>query len=268
MRFMIRHGIKLPEIIEIAKKVLVSEAERELSNVSGEVSASKLSVMTGVHRGEVSRLLKGESKLADYTDILSRVIGTWQLSKRFTDGDGRPKLLTFEGTDSEFSRLVESVTKEISPYTVYYELERTGAIRRATGKDAENRVRLEVQSHGTSQDYGAAMRFIAQDIDDLIRATEINLSREAAIPQLQLRTYFDNIAIESLPLISEWLIKRGREIHDEVRAFVGERDLDINPDATKKGGGYVSLGTFSLVTRPTTVEAPTRRKRGRKKREE
>ncbi len=260
LRFMLRHGLKLPEIIEILKQTLVQESQKLLAEAGAEVNASKVSIMTGVHRAEATRLLQGDSKLHDKSAVLTRIIGQWQLSKKFKDKHNKPRPLKFEGIDCEFTALVESVSKEISPYTVFFELERMQAIKRVG-----DTVKLQVQEQSTRGDIEAAMTAVSEDIHSLIEATERNVWGNEPTPQLQLRTYFDNVSLDALEEVTAWLLKKGEAMHKEVRDFVGSKDLDITHQPDKSGQGYVSFGTFAVVKKPKAITAIVPRKRGRKK---
>jgi hypothetical protein len=263
VRFMLRHGLKLPEIIEILKQTLVQESQKLLAEAGADVNASKVSIMTGVHRAEATRLLQGESKRNDKSAVLTRIIGQWQLAKKFKDKNNKPRPLKFEGVDCEFTALVESVSKEISPYTVFFELERIQAIKRVG-----DTVELQVQEQSTRGDIEAAMTAVSEDIQSLLEATERNVWGNEPIPQLQLRTYFDNVSLDALEEITQWLLMKGETLHKEVRDFVGSKDLDIAHQPDKSGQGYVSFGTFAVVKKPKPTTAIVPRKRGRKKHHE
>lgn len=85
--------------------------------------------MTGIHRKDVDRLILGERKVDPATDVFTRVFGQWQNDKRFSK-NGRPKALDLGGEAVYFAKLVQSVSKEHNPYTVLFELERLGFIKR------------------------------------------------------------------------------------------------------------------------------------------
>ena len=127
-RFCVKRGVRIQELEELARKALVEEARSTIGESGGETSVSKISVTTGIHRGEVARLLAGTRRPKEKYDVLNRVIGLWSQAKSLLNSDGSPRLLTHEGTESEFARLVSSVSKEVTHYPILFELERIGAI--------------------------------------------------------------------------------------------------------------------------------------------
>ena len=129
--FCLRRSLKLQDIIDELKNELISMGIEELEGRSEPVSASRLAVMTGVHRKDAAQLIGGAPVKREVDDILRRVIGQWLSDKRFCDRNGRPKPVAISGRESQFATLVASVSKELSPYTVLLELERQGFIARS-----------------------------------------------------------------------------------------------------------------------------------------
>jgi len=105
VRWCLKHGVRSAQVEEVLRESFVHEAELEIKEAQGAFSVSKVSVMTGLHRTEVSRLLTGERPERGAHDILNRVLGLWASSKRYRTSDGAPRDLTHEGLSSEFARL-------------------------------------------------------------------------------------------------------------------------------------------------------------------
>ena len=259
IRFCLRHGITFGQFTEIAKSAFVKEAQKALSLGGSDSSASKVSIMTGVHRAEVSRISVGEPKSDLHAGLLSRIIGQWQLSKQYSI-KGKPKPLSFEGTSSEFANLVSSVSKEISHYSVLFELQRLNAV-----EHLDNKIYLRTAEHGTREDISKAMASVSEDIEALLMATEHNVSFTHLPSQLQLRTFFDNVQINKLEEIQSWILAEGQKLHSIARDKIGPLDLDVNPVKDTNGGGSVTIGTFAYIHHPQPIIVPSPRKRGRKR---
>ena len=128
VRFCLKRGVRIRELDESIRKTLVEEARSAIEDVGGEVSVSKISVITGIHRLEVGRRLAGERRPRGKHDVLNRIIGLWTQRGSYRDKKGLPRPLSFQGLNSEFAELVARVSKETSHYPILFELERTGAI--------------------------------------------------------------------------------------------------------------------------------------------
>lgn len=250
-RFCLRRSLKLQEFIETAKTVFLQVAAEEIEREGAAVSTSRLSVITGLHRRDVMRLFrKQETKLSADTSIVARVIGQWQQDSRFSTRSGKPLPLRFEGRNSEFMQLVRSVSKDLNPYTVMFELERIGAV----SKDGDT-IRLESNVYVPSGDIKEALSLLASDSADLAEAVEENIFRPQELPNLHIKTQYDNICPEFIPEIRKWFLDRGGIFHEEARKFLAKFDKDLNPKlADKEGGARAAVGTFSVVEVNETEE--------------
>jgi hypothetical protein len=170
VRWCLKRGIRSSQVEEILRESFVHEAQQEIQNAQGAFSVSKLSVMTGLHRTEVSRLLAGERPDRGSHDILNRVLGLWASSTRYRTAEGVPRDLTHEGLSSEFARLVAEVSKEVTHYPILFELERIGAIEYVA-----NLVRLKVQEYTPRQDHQYGLNLLSLDVVDLASAIEAGL---------------------------------------------------------------------------------------------
>ena len=78
LKFGLRHSLKLQEIIEACKSVLIELSVVELENADQSVTVNKLSIMTGVHRPDVMRLHGHVASTRSPENAISRLIGQWQ----------------------------------------------------------------------------------------------------------------------------------------------------------------------------------------------
>lgn len=226
------------------KELFVEEAQRELQRRNAEVSFSKITAMTGTHRKDVAQLLQNGPQ-PPKEDLIARVIGTWRHSPDFS-ARGRPSLLSFEGKENQFQTLVHSVSSDLNPYTVLYELDRTGAVT----KTADG-LKLNVQLHLIKGDREAGVRLVSHDMDDLLNAVEQNIEEQLQTPNLHIRTEYDRIALQHEAEIREWLIDEGSAFHARARAYLANFDCDLNPKLRQSSEvGRVVLGAFSRLEVP------------------
>ena len=252
VRFCLRYSLKIQEIIPLLKEVLLEVSREELRAEGTECNVSKLSIITGLQRREIKLIQDSPNGNEPVSNLLSKIIGTWQFGKDYYRkvGTGRP--LTFEGTSSEFSRLVRSISQDLNPYTVLGELERTGRVERKNGKLHLN---AEVYEVVGPEKITEAVHLVAADWDDLIAAAHSNVLQEEELPHLHLRTEFDNIDPESFPQIRAWLLDKGTTLHEEPRRYLSQFDRDANSSLQrKKCGGKVSLGSFSFTQTVKTLD--------------
>lgn len=244
-RFCMRHGIKIQEALEVFKKCLITAAEEDLVKNQQKITDSKLSIMTGIHRRDITRLYHNEDEKTEQITLLGKVIGTWQLSKRYQDSKGRARCLSCSGTESEFYKLVSHISNDVKPSTVLFELQRSGL-----AKVDNDEITLISEAYLPKASFESNFQMLSADMQDLIAAVDSNTFDSPKEKNLHAKTEFDNIDVSELPKIRRWLLDKGAEFHKQARDFLAKHDLDLNPDRVKTNNrkGRVVFGTFSLAS--------------------
>lgn len=243
IRFCLRHSLRLQDFVECCKTVFIDEAAKILDARDMKRNISRISVMSGVHRRDVARIQQYGLQLQYEQDLITKVVGLWQTGPKYRTKSGEPRVLTVEGDNSEFAELVESVSTDMNPGTVLFELQRVGALSVSEGK-----VKLSVESYVPTGDSVKGFSILANDADDLTLTVEENVLRSPELPQFHARTEYDNVRPEALRDIKLWFLKEGHEFHARVREFVSKHDQDINPDPNFAGrGARVTFSAFSFV---------------------
>ena len=249
-RLCIRNSIKLNEVLEMLKSAFVDVATQELLLQGKASSGSRISVMSGVHRKDVSRIQSEQEGAEKAQNLISKVIVHWRHQRAFTTKSAKPRVLSCEGKDSDFAKLIESVNgKNISPYTVLFEMERMGVVSKKNGK-----VKLQWRDYVCSESIEEGLEMLIDDSNDLISAVEENLFDDQSANNLHLKTEYDRIPASAEQAIRKWFLEEGSKFHLKAKRFLSRHDLDFNGSAsTDQPMLRASLGTFSLVTRVQDV---------------
>jgi len=239
--FCVSRGLRIQDFIHLAKEEFVRSAHEGLQKESASISISRLSVMTGLQRPEINRILENPADRHS-KDFITRIIGQWTSDKQFKAG-GRLRQLGVEGLNSDFAKLVASVSKDLNPHTVRFELERLKVVTIKNGK-----AKLMTPVYNTTGDAKSTFRFGSQDVADLLYSIQENAFVSNEIPNLQARTEYDNIPNEDLPAIRKWLLDAGTTFHENARHYLSKFDRDIN-GVNSKGSGRnrIVVGTYSRV---------------------
>lgn len=240
-RLCVRNAFPLKDIIEVLKGALIEASVSELRAGGQEISVSKIHVMSGVPRLEVSRIyVKGEDKSSG-SNVIIRIINRWQQDERFLTRSGKPKVLSSEGLKSEFVELVTSVSLNLNPYTILFELERIGAVEKTP-----RGIRLRSRSYKTT-DLQEGYQFLGEDVSDLIESVQKNLEGSESSPNHHIKTEFTNIPFAFLEEIRKWIEHEGANFHKKVRSYLARFDRDLSPRMKSVGGKTVriALGSFS-----------------------
>lgn len=247
IRLALRGGLGLQALVQALKEALVDVAREELVG-KGE-SVSRISVMTGIYRKDVQSIL--DSPKEPRIPLVAKVIGQWLNHPQFSSDPGVARPLHCTGKESEFVELVHSVNREVNPYAVLFELERLGLISQESGV-----AQLLATEAVPEKTVGEVFNLLADDLADLADVVGANLLQSEDIPQLHLKTSYDDIALEHLPEIRRWLLEEGAAFHRRARDYLSQFDRDLNPILkSKPGGARVAVGTFGVVP-PNSVEKP------------
>ncbi len=215
----LQNGIKLQELLPSLKKAFVVEAKGLLAANKVIPTVSKLSLMTGLQRPDITRY-QDEAPPAPKPSTISQIVSLWINSSRFLNRKGQPRVLSSEGRDSEFARLVAAVSKEVCPYAVLFEMERAGIINRT-----DDGVQIVGSTHLVSKNKEEGLRLLGYDMNDLSRAVSENLESGES-RHLHLRLAYDNIPPENLSEIKHSLLELGQRFIVEAQKIVAKYDRD------------------------------------------
>jgi len=238
-RIMLRHGMSSYDFSRIANIAFVRAASDILREQGKPVSFSRVSAITGLHRHVVSNIVnspEGDAMIPaedkDYRrNRLARVLAGWYESPRYTDEEGRPRLLAIDGPEPSFSSLVREFSGDIYPRIVLDELLEVGAIK--VLKDGGIRAVTRRYTSGGAEP--AAIEHLGSTARDVFRTLEHNL---ATTPEGRL--YDDTVVSVRLdraavPLFRKLLRQRGAAFLEDVEGWVSEHEKSQQSGAVRAG---------------------------------
>jgi hypothetical protein len=118
-RILLRNGISFQTFADIAKNQFVEVARSEFGIEGRKQSTSRIAVITGLTRKEVTRIFRlsfpGDQKSAERYNRASRVVSGWRRDGDFLDSKGKPALLALSGQVRTFQELVKRYSEDM-PY--------------------------------------------------------------------------------------------------------------------------------------------------------
>ena len=214
---------------------------RDFSIPGKKQSVSRVSILSGLSRKEVQRLLDEESQSPE-TDAgerynrAARVIAGWVRDKEFTSASGDPLELNVTGDGISFGLLVKRYSGDVPARAVLDELLRVGAAERLK----DDRIRLLARAYIPRSSDQDKLDILGTDVADLIATIDHNLQRGAADPRFQRKVMYDNLPEESLSRFRALSAEHAQALLEKMDQWLSQHDRDVN--ASVKGTGRVRAG--------------------------
>jgi Family of unknown function (DUF6502) len=239
-RVALRHGLGVPAFVDIAKRAFVEAARDDFSLPGRKPSDSRISVLTGLTRKEVGRLLAGDAQqMTDEGAQLNRaarVVAGWVRDADFRDAAGNPLPLPFDGSAASFTQLVRRYSGDVPPRAVLDELVRVGSAER----EESGLIRLLSRAYIPRVDNREKLLILGTDVADLVSTIDNNLQTNGGTPRFQRKVMYDNLPVEAVAEFRQLSADDAQSLIERMDAWLSVRDRDVNPRV--KGTGRVRAG--------------------------
>ncbi len=229
----------------LCKIAYVRVAARDHQTANGRVNRSRIAVVTGLTRPEVSRLLldghKGAKARAWHKQRAARVLEGWYSDRKFRTAGGQPLPLHMKGRRQSFENLVRKYGGDIPPKAVLQEL----LDARAISKTRAGLLRARRKRTAARVYEPQAIAEIGKKTENYLRSLLHNLENpddpwyEGAVSRRRIRTAL-------VPYLHREIAVRGDALLKVISDQLDRPRRDIN----LKKGPRVSLGVdffFYLV---------------------
>lgn len=240
VRILLAHGMAFDAFTEVAKRVYVDVAMKEFAIPGRKQTTSRVSVLTGLTRKEVQRLLIGdadsETTVFERYHRAARVISGWVRDKKFRTARGAPQVLAFEGGSKSFTELVRRYSGDMPARAVLDELLRVGAVQRL----ARGRVRLIARAYVPRSSALDKIGILGTDVADLIHTVDHNLDRGESDPRFQRKVMYDNLPADVIKEFRRLSAAEAQRLLERLDGWLAGHDRDVRRDV--KGAGRVRAG--------------------------
>ena len=244
VRILLRNGVPFRTFTEIAKRVYVAVASEEFTIEGRKASVSRVSVITGLSRKEISRVKETAGSDDDISvqryNRAARVIGGWVNDPRFHDKTGNPAVLSAEGNGTSFAELVRLYSGDVPARAILDELVRVGAVTR-TG---DGRIRLLGRAYIPRTGEADKIGILGTDVADLMSTIDHNLTDRKEESMFQRKVSYDNLPVEAVVEIRKLSAKHGQELLELLNRGIAEHDRDVNPEAGGTGRLRAGVGVY------------------------
>jgi hypothetical protein len=169
----------------------------------------------------------------------ARVIAGWLRDRRFTESDGSPASLAFDGNAS-FSELVRIYSGDMTARSILDELLRVGAVER----NQDGKIRLLVSAYVPKGSDAGKLHILGSDVALLIATIDHNLHEVRDQPYFQRKVAYDNLPADAIPKLRELTHEHAQALLQEIDRYLSQQDRDINPAAQGVGRKHAGIGIY------------------------
>jgi len=252
MRLMLRHSMPFSAFEELAKRVYVDVAMTDFALPGKKPSISRASILTGLTRKDVQRLIRSADEPADVPEErynrAARVLTGWIRDPAFLTGNGEPRTLDIDG-DTGFAALVRRHGGDVPARAVLDELLRVGAVVQHTDGRLEPATRAYVPRQGEAE----KLEILGTDVAALIDTIDHNLEHGETDPRFQRKVSYQSIAAQHLPEFRKLSTAHAQSLLEELDRWLAEHD-EVGPIDTHIPRAKVGLGIYYMEERHVGAE--------------
>jgi hypothetical protein len=243
VRILIRNGVSYGTFSDIAKWVFVNVAEKEFGIEGRKQSTSRVSVITGLNRKEVSRIRR-LAKPDDQADSekynrAARVIAAWCRESDFQDAEGTPADLSLAGPWATFSELVRRFSGDVPARAILDELIRVGVVSQLNS----GKIRLLANSYVPRRSEADKLHILGSDVAHLISTIDHNITSPADA-RFQRKVAYDNLPDWVLPKFRKLSAEKAQALLKELDRWLSRHDRDAAPQTEGTGRNLAGLGIY------------------------
>ena len=249
VRLMMARGITYPHLSDLLKGLFVEVAERDFRLDNKLPTDSRVSLVSGVHRKDVSRLRanpqRRETPPAATVTLASQVFSRWLGDPAWRGSRGAPRPLSrlaSEGGDRSFEALVAGISSDIRPRVVLDEWLNRGLVT----LDERDRVCVNVQAFVPARGEDDKLFYFALNLHDHAAAASHNLL--GGDPFFDRSVHADGLSPASVVALKALAAEHGMQtllaLNEAVQA-AERRDRDRPADAPRE---RFTLGVYVHTT--------------------
>lgn len=244
VRVLLRHNVSFGAFAELAKRAYVDVAIRDFGIPGKKPSISRVSILSGLTRKDVQRLLGAPCAAAvvegGHYNRAARVLTAWTRDPAFLDERGDPQALHVDQGRVSFAELVKRHSGDMPVRAVLDELLRVGAVRRRDDERLELVARAFVPQRSAVDKLG----ILGADVADLIGTIDHNIEHGATDPRYQRKVMYHSMPAAVLPEFRKLSATQAQQLLERLDKWLAAHDSDDPVDAPDPSRARVGMGVF------------------------
>lgn len=262
IRLMLSNGIGYPYLAEMLKGLFVEVASREFRLGEKLPTDSRVSLLSGVHRKDVSRLRLArndhDSTVPNVVSLGSQLVARWLGSAEYLDENGKSRPLArfaSEGGTHSFEALVASVSSDIRSRVVLDEWLRLGVVH----LDEDRRVCLNADAFVPTKGFEEKTFYFGHNVHDHVAASVFNLlgkpnaNQNKFVPFMERSVHYDALSIESVQGLAEQSELLGMKALLTVNKSAMEAEAKDLAESSKQPHQRMTFGIYFYTEPVATV---------------
>ena len=244
VRILLRYGLSYGEFAEIARWVFVNVAREDFNIAGRKQTVSRISVITGLNRKDVTGLIKTniyeDNETPAVINRAGRVISGWVKDKTYHDRKGFPAALSLDGKKNSFTQLVKQYSGDMPVRAVLDELLRIEAVKRNDDKTVSLLTRAYIPKNIDAE----KISILGTDAADLIATIDHNLGKHEQPAFFQRKVVYDNVPSEAVAAFRESSAAEGQNFLEKMDGELSGLDRDRNPVIRGSGRKRLGIGVY------------------------
>lgn len=230
---LIRAGVTWREVVDLGKATYVDVATQDFGIRGRPTNVSRVSILTGLTRKEVSRirklLAKPDNEVVDSMNHATRVLTGWFTDDEYVDADGEPRPLEAEGANVSFEALCKRYVADVPPSTMLKELKHVGAVL----EDGNGKLVAKMRTYMPRQMDEAQILSSGSVLQDLGKTVAYNLYREDNdMPKFERRASNMHVRASAVPAFQAFLEEEGQAFLERVDAWLSANEAGEDSEET------------------------------------
>lgn len=239
VRLLLKAGVNWKEFSDLSKTVFIDVATREFGLRGRPTNATRVAMLTGINRHEVSRqreqLAKAGEPAPTYLNAAQRVLSGWHQDADYRAEDGSARRIPESGPAPSFQDLCRRYGGDMPMTALLRELSRVGAVGANEDGSLEARARTYIQSRLDPEKILRAGS-VVEDLGDTV-VFDLTAPENARL-RFERRAENSTIDRRHVPAFQDFLEQEGMAFLERVDDWLTRHEAA----AGKSGGMPVRLG--------------------------
>ena len=244
VRMLLRNGVAYADFTTLVRQTFVDVAGEDFDLPGRKQSVSRISVLTGINRKEVKRLLETPHDAQSTTENnrAARVISGWMRDNTFHNDTGTPSSLSWGNTAAlnGFEALVKKYSGDMPARSVLDELIRVGAVE----MKKDNQVCLTSTGYVPTASNEELLRLSGEGVTDLLNTIDHNLSDDKSHTRLQLSVAYDDVPADGVETFRHLSREKSLALLTDLDSFLATQDRSVSPDIEGDGRYRTGIGIY------------------------